>query len=170
MVLLVEDGTGVVGANSYVSLEYADLYFISHSYYADNWDMLDPQQKSNLLVNATTQLDLLFQWYGSRSYLEQELGWPRQNIYIADRAQYLSHLSIPENLKKATCEMAYYLSTGDKFASTGTEELESVKIDVIELKFAGSTTRRPLPAPALILLKGLGEFIYGRGYRKVIVG
>lgn len=168
MPLIVEDGTGVVGANSYVSVEFADSYFAGHVYYADQWAALDPLKKENLLSAASRTLDQLFNWYGYRTFAEQELAWPRQYVYVSDRSAYLDNQTIPLALKEATCEMAYHVSKGDAFKSTGTEGIESLRIDVIELQFKGSSKVRPLPAPALLLLKPLGEYAFGRGYRKVI--
>ena len=170
MLIIVEDGTGVVGANSYVSLAYADEYFSAHPFYSDQWSDLNLNQRHHLLIFATTQINNLFNWYGFRSYNEQVLDWPRQRVWYAQQRDYYASNAIPSALKQATCEMAYFLSKGDVFGDSSSEGLESLKIDVIELNFGNSKRKAPVPAAALTLLRGLGDYAYGGRVQKVLVG
>lgn len=188
MLLIAEDGTGVVGANSYATRVQADAYFDNHPFFTEQWFDLEPLKKDNLLIAATSQLDNLFNWHGTPSYREQNLGWPRYGVLPPNnqlgyrvaqayqaraydaRNYYLSNVLIPDSVKKATYEMAFYLSKGDPFKLQSSRGLETLKIDVIELHFDKSITPLPVPAPALALLRGLGEYAFGARVRKVIVG
>lgn len=186
--IIPETGLGVASANSYVSVADADLYFANHPFFYDTWQDLGVLDKERLLITATSDLDTFFNWNGYPSYREQVLGWPRSNVLPPNnqlgyqsaspyqtrtydaRNYYLSNVLIPENVKKATCEMAVYLSKGDPFKQQSSRGLESLKIDVIELHFDKSITPLPLPAPALALLRGLGTYAFGARVRKVVVG
>jgi len=170
MELIVEDGSGVVGANSYVSLEESNDYFSIHPYYADNWTDMDSLRKQGLLINATRYLDLMFVWQGYPTYVEQELDWPRQQVYNLDKRVYLDMNTIPGEIRAAACEMAFHLSKGDTFAAKSSEGLDSLKIDVIELNFSESVTTRPVPAQVVLLLTGFGAYAYSGHNKKVLVG
>lgn len=186
--IVPETGLGVAAANSYSSVADADAYFVNHPFYADAWQDLGVPDKERLLIAATQSLDTMFNWHGTPSYREQTLGWPRYGVLPPNnqlnyavpmayqaraydaRNYYLSNVLIPGNVKKATYEMAFYLSKGDPFKLQSSRGLETLKIDVIELHFDKSITPLPVPAPALALLRGLGEYAFGARVRKVIVG
>lgn len=170
MVIIPEDGSGVTGANSYVTLAFADEYFSTHPFYSTEWEDLANDRRSALVVASTNQLDQLFNWFGFRSYNEQLLDWPRQRVWLADNYDYAASNSIPLAIKKATCEMAFFLSKGDAFSSSNETLVDSVKIDVIELHFNNSRRKAPVPAGVLTLLRGLGDYAFGGRVRKVLVG
>lgn len=167
--LTLEDGSGVAGANSYVSVAFADEYFLTHPYSADMWDALGTPEKERFLVTATMVLDSMFNWYGRIAIPSQTLGWPRIGVYDRE-SRIVPFTSVPLQVKQAVCELALHYSKGDPFAPPSSTGLESLKIDVVELKFGQSTKPVPVPAPALTLLKGLGDYVYGSRIRKVLVG
>jgi hypothetical protein len=105
---IVEDGTVVVGANSYVSLEYAATYLAARGYtlWADMASPGDAQESA--LIIATSYIDTVyrFRFPGTRKMGRgQRLEWPRadaEDIYgdvIADDV-------IPTELMDAVCEAA----------------------------------------------------------------
>jgi hypothetical protein len=169
MPLILEDGTGLPGANSYASVEEADLYFLTHPYYSDNWDALGDPDRERLLVAASSQLDALINWRGSIRYSNQALGWPRVGV-VDDEGRVIPTDIVPQRVKTAVFELAFSLSRGDQYAPSSSSSLERLKIDVIELQFAGSTTITPVPAPALLALRGLGEYAFSSRVRRVLVG
>lgn len=167
--IIVEDGTGLSSANSYVTLEEADAYFESHAFYADNWEELGAIDKERLLVTASRQLDALVTWRGFIVFSAQGLGWPRSGV-IDDEGRLVARDYIPSQIKEAVCELAFYLSRGDPYAATSSEGIERLKIDVIELQFTGSAVVRPVPMAALLVLKGLVESTFNTRVRRVITG
>lgn len=169
MPLILEDGTGLSNSNSYASLAEANLYFDSHPYYSDAWAGLGENDREAALIRASLQLDSLITWYGVIANLSQAMDWPRIGVYD-DEGRAIPSNIVPNQVKYATMEMAYYLSKGDPFAPSGGQGLDELKIDVIELKFASSTTPVPVPPAALTWLKGLGYTSYGRRVSKVLVG
>ena len=170
MTLIVEDGTIVAGANSYVGLEEADLYFETHPYYSANWSDLGDEEKEAFLIYATTSVENLFVWKGYAVSTAQFLGWPRQGAFDKYGKPYPED-SIPQNLKLGVMELAVASSSGDAFATPSSAGLEELKVDVIELKFSGSSGGSgPVPSYALSLLKDLGVYAAGSRVIKAIPG
>lgn len=167
--LVLEDGTGLSNSNTYASLVEADAYFSSHPYYADAWDNLGtPDREANLIL-ATSSLDALITWEGYINSSTQALDWPRTGV-VDNEGRIIASDIVPKGVKVATMEMAMFSSRGDPYAPSSSTGLESLKIDVIELKFTGSTSITPVPAAALLALNGLGAYTYGSRIRKVLVG
>lgn len=171
MALIVEDGSIVEGANSYVTLDEADTYFETHPYYSANWSELNDDQKESYLVYATNSAENLFTWKGYPVSLAQSLGWPRVGAYDKYGIGYPDD-SIPAKLKMGIMELAVASSSGDAFAAPSSAGLEEVKIDVIELKFSGSSggAGGPIPSYALSLLRDFGTYAAGSRVIRAVPG
>lgn len=104
MAFVVEDGTGVAGANSYVSVAYADEYFADRG--RTDWAGTDAV-KQGKLIEATDYIETLYarRFIGEMADPAQPLSWPRTgtgdylDVAFADD-------EIPEVLKKACCQYA----------------------------------------------------------------
>ena len=113
--LVVEDGTGIPTANSYISLVDADAYFADKGTAGLQWAASD-ELKNEYLVRACTALDDL---YGRRyiSYLRsqdvtvQGLLWPRENVWDRHNRRIPAG-GIPQELKDAQCELALGVQLG----------------------------------------------------------
>lgn len=98
MAFVVEDGTGLPGANSYAAVAYADAYFLERNQSA--WTGT-PTQKEAALILATDYIEGRFwsRFAGVQLTETQSLSWPRTGTAYASDA-------IPTPLVKATCEYA----------------------------------------------------------------
>jgi hypothetical protein len=76
MPLIVEDGTGVEDANSYVSVAEADAYYSDRNII--NWAGLGATNatKEGLLIQAADHLNQFFTWKGEPYDVNQRLGLP----------------------------------------------------------------------------------------------
>lgn len=169
MDLVPEDGTGRSDANTLVDLEFADDYFSGHPFYGDAWAALLPETRKKVLSAGSFALSSAYVWRGVILRSEQIFAWPRVGVVDLE-GRIIASDSVPLRVKQAVCETAFHLSRGDPFVSSSTESLESLKIDVIELKFSGSTSVRAVPPASHNLLRGLGEYVFGRRSGKVLVG
>lgn len=169
MPLIPEDGTGLSTANSYASLLEANDYFATHPYYSDNWAALGDPEKEAFLISASVALDSLVTWRGRILSSAQALGWPRVGVVDDENRLYASNF-VPQRVKNAMFELAMHLSRGDPYAASSSAGIEKLKIDVIELQFAGSVSVTPVPAATLLLLKGLAEYALSSRVRRVLVG
>ena len=111
MALIVEDGTGLANAQSYVSVADADAYFAAKNELGWAGDVAF---KEFNLINATTALDAL---YGPRyisilrDEVTQSLLWPREQIW--DRhSRRINGDQIPTVLKNPQMEMALLTQNG----------------------------------------------------------
>lgn len=102
--LVVEDGTGLTGANSYATVAQADAYLRARRR-ATAWDALDTETKAGRLVMATAYLDAHCRWAGELMRSEQALGWPRADA--GDKhGRVLSSAAVPAAVRNAAIEIA----------------------------------------------------------------
>ena len=152
---VVEDGTGLPNANSYVSLAEADDILITNIHNAA-WDALTNTQKEYLLSWSTSLLDTKADWDGEKTYPTSALRWPRK--YIVDReCVAIPSDSIPKQLKQATAQYARYLVENDRTVEQETDGLTEIVVDVIELKFDSSYRLATVPSYINELIYGIGR-------------
>jgi hypothetical protein len=104
MALIVEDGTVVAGADSYLSLADANTYHSSHGS-PTAWASATNEAKEAALRYATMWIDGKFTWQGSITSESQVLDFPRSNVWD-EQGRALGTNTIPQRLKDATAEMA----------------------------------------------------------------
>jgi len=107
MALTVEDGTGVVGADSYAAVATADTYWTNRTNQSlsTTWSGATTAVKEGALREATAFLDAVFGPYyrGHRKSSEQGLLWPRSEAYEADNYPLPD---LPQQIVDATCDLA----------------------------------------------------------------
>ena len=137
-ILIVEDGTIVTDANSYIGYDYAESY---HSLRGNSaWAAGDATEKQYAIIRATQAVDSIYktQWEGLQTeYGTQELEWPRQGVYVNDVE--LDDDLIPTALKKAICEAALReLATPNSLTPDLDRggKIKRVKADTVEVEYA----------------------------------
>jgi hypothetical protein len=102
----VEDGSVVPGANSYVTVEYAESYFADRNRASEFAGELAEQQ--GWLVQATSYIEMRFatRFVSTPYAAAQPLSFPRAMLDGTDVAW------MPELLLKATCEYAARAKVG----------------------------------------------------------
>jgi hypothetical protein len=106
-ILIVEDGSVVANANSYITQQYAEDYLESLGYL----DFLEDTnlQKQGAIIRATEAIDVL---YGERypgtpvAGRSQSLLWPRKNAKDVE-GEIILETEVPIEIRKATAEAAY---------------------------------------------------------------
>lgn len=110
--LIVEDGSKPVGANSYLSVEDATNYI---NMFADNsaWPDDQPSQEQALIV-ACQALELNWgpQYASMRIVGTQSLLWPRYNFYDRNM-RFVAMDAIPPEIKQAQAELALAYCNGE---------------------------------------------------------
>lgn len=102
--LVVEDGTGLATANSYVTVAEADAYLRLRGR-AATWDTYSPDAKAGHLVAATDYLDAMSTWRGQILTSTQALGWPRGGA-LDKWGRFIVAGTVPRLVKTATIEIA----------------------------------------------------------------
>lgn len=160
---VVEDGSGLTNANSYVSLLDAEQELIQlPDAYKTNWDTTSDHVKERLLVWASRLLDEWVDWYGVKNTQDQALRWPRSGV--VDRDDYtLSSSVIPAFLKTATAYLAKEIVIGDR-TSEPVQGIDSLTVGPISIDFTGENTpsKRVLPSAIRAMVSPYGRLKGGR--------
>ena len=138
MAIIVEDGTGLATAQTYVSAAEADAYFSARE--VDAWTGSIAVKESAILV-ATEYMEATYTWIGRITRDAQALGWPREYLYDKD-GRSLSN-TVPTAVKRASFELALKAITSTLLLDTTRDDyVVREKIDVLETEYrAGAPTR-----------------------------
>ena len=125
MAIVVEDGTGIATANSYIDSTYADSYFSDRG--VTEWASLT--NKDALLIQATDYIETVYygKWLGERLTTTQALEFPR----VIDNED----VGVPERLKKACCELALKANSGTLLVDVE-QRVVKEKVAVIETTYS----------------------------------
>jgi len=121
--MIPEDGTGLAGANAYVSVEFADEYFSARG--NQPWVGLDNAAKEAAIIKATDYLEAGFwgKWRGGEIKKGHAPGFPRKPF------------GMPAKFKSAVCELAIRANAGELLSDV--ERLTTKeKVGSIEVEYA----------------------------------
>jgi len=172
--LIVEDGTGVANANSYVSLDYANAYHDAVLYKTAWTENASPEEKTRALIGAARMIDASFKFKGFKTNDVQTMEWPR--IYAENTEStgvrywfgsgfsggaYWNSNTIPERLKKAQAELAGELLKKDRTAEWDALGVSSVSLGqgAVSVDFTGDAETigaQPFTPTVLDYLSTLG--------------
>lgn len=114
MTLIVEDGSALAGAESYVTLTEADEYFALRGFSV--WETLTVDQKEQAIRRATDFMVARYRaaWKGYRALPTQALDWPRIGVVINEGrwSVPVGDSVVPAEVKKANCELAIRAASG----------------------------------------------------------
>lgn len=151
---------GAADANSYETLEAAEIYF-EDRLNDEAWTSKTDEVKEDGLITATRILDLFLEWVGTIATQTQALRWPRHGAVDRDGRSY-DGTTIPTLVKQATCELALWFLQKDRFGQsifTGMG-IKSAKVGPIAVDIDISTdlmrNQQIIPDHILTMLQGLG--------------
>lgn len=113
MAFVVETGSGLSTANSYLSVADADSYHTDHGAPAA-WTAATTAAKQSALQLATQYIDAMYgeRWLGERINETMALDWPRYNVI--DRDGYtVASTAVPAQVEQATAILALNVVNGD---------------------------------------------------------
>jgi hypothetical protein len=142
MALIVEDGTGLSTAESYISVADANTYIAAYRGANATWDAATEASKEVAARQATKYLDGTNTWKGQKEFSTQSLDWPRIYAYDETGAAYDG---IPTALEQATAEVMFLIITGETITETVTRSGQTIreKVDVIEVEYAEGASFQP---------------------------
>jgi len=131
MSIVVENGTGLASADSYLSVADADTY---HSDRANtSWTGTD-EVKEIALRKATQYLDSTYNWIGKIYSTTQSLSWPR--VGVLDRQGRDLEGSVPQPIKNAIAELAMISLTLDLVSNTTSDDyIKREKVGPLETEY-----------------------------------
>jgi hypothetical protein len=104
MTLLVEDGTGLADAESYLSVADADAYHLKMGN-SDAWGDADNKEAALRQACEFMQNRYLGLWQGVAYNVTQRLDWPRWGVVTRNR-NVVGITTIPDTVKAAQAELA----------------------------------------------------------------
>lgn len=152
MALIVEDGTGIAGAESYVSVAASLVYHSNRG--NDVWAALATDTiREQCLRKATDYMLQVYRvsWKGYRKLSTQVLDWPRSFVYLEPFVHgnsglpypYLvSDIIVPVEVQNACCELALRAITSP-LAPDLTRAKEEVKVGPIAVKYDKNSEELP---------------------------
>jgi hypothetical protein len=174
---VVEDGTGIAGANSFASVAEFDEYCAAHLY-ADTAAAETEPRKQQALQMASRIIDATVLWKGVRKVNGQGLGWPRLYApefefpfysYSAHTAlafgygyRYYDSASVPKGVKDATCELARELLKADRTADPDSKGVSSVNVGPISVTFNADDRPALIPEMVKLMLRPFGRLLTSR--------
>jgi len=110
--LVIEDGSGVTDANSYIDITYADTIATLND--EDNWLDCNVDDKNKAIVKATQLVDTLYgpRYKGSILNSSQSLLYPRGS-FMSTTGRLINAGTIPKELKNAIAYAAFGFFNGD---------------------------------------------------------
>lgn len=167
MALIVEDGSVVQGANTYVDVEYVDEYctLMNYTEWISAPDTPEETIKKESAIIRTMQFFENQIYSGYKTSDDNPLEWPRYGIYLDTGSEFPNN-KIPEDLKKAVSEGAYieYKTPDSLFESGGsTGKVKRKRIDVLETEYFESYLSVPFPK----LKQMIRKYINSAGYTAI---
>lgn len=159
MSIIVETGSIVAGAETYVSVTDADTYHSNRNNTA--WAAAITATKEAALRAATAYVDGKYRkrWKGRKVQpVAQPLEWPRTGVSVANSGSGLAsaftdvgvnglslipYNQIPQRLKDATCEAALRALAGPLSADAASN-IKREKLDVMETEYFSPSASAPV--------------------------
>jgi hypothetical protein len=125
---------GATNANSYTSVDFADVYLLQERVGASDWQAVSPGQKEAALIQATRVLEKE-SYLGGKTDTAQALKFPRVNIFDEDGDEY-SSTTVPADVQRACCELAFALTQNpDLLTSDGVSRYKSITSEGDKFEF-----------------------------------
>lgn len=143
MALVVEDGTGLSTAESYISVADTDARMTALG--NTTWAPMTMAEKEQALRRATLNMIQNYRgrWKGTRVKSTQALDWPRFDVF-ADGFSIASNI-VPQEIANACADLAFKAAAGD-LSPDLTRGVVREKVGPIETEYDPASpqqTRRP---------------------------
>jgi hypothetical protein len=112
MSLIVEDGTGLSTADSYISAAAATARHLALG--NTDWAILTDAEKEQALRRATVYMEQAYRtrWVGCRAHQTQALSWPRYISELVDDI-YIAGDVLPADIANACADLALKAAAGE---------------------------------------------------------
>lgn len=145
MAIVVEDGSIVAGANSYVTVAELQAYATARGV------TIDGQAEKHLTQAMDYIENLIFKGY--KKTQDQPLQWPRMDVFI-DGYLWRSD-EIPNELKNGLMQCAIAIHEGNDPLQDAPRAVQRQKVDVIEVEYAPGASSVVINKKIMHMLKKL---------------
>lgn len=171
--MVVEDGAGVAGANSYLSVEDADAYWADRN--NSTWADASTADKEAALIEASQYLDATFDWvwgnppwqfgrhvnlttretlqyYAPLKKDDQGLLWPRISAYDTRTNRLIE--GVPQKVQDATAELSLE-ALSERLLPTQDRATRREQVGDISVEYMGNALNRRSYPLVTRMLSGL---------------
>jgi len=141
MSLVIEDGTEVAGAQSYVTVAEVVAFAAARGIVLPSTAEADVEILIHKAMDMLESLEPQFR--GARVTDTQALAWPRKEVMLNGFA--VAETTIPAILKKGLCQLATDASATDLMPRGDGREVIEEKVDVLSTKYAERGVTAPQP-------------------------
>ena len=138
MSIIVEDGSVVANAVSYVTVADADAYLLARG--DEVWAALTITEKEEALRKATDYMESRYgpKWLGYRVGSTQVLSWPRKWVQIPglSNVEYYLDSEVPTVIKNVCAELAVRSTVEDLEPDQERGAIVREKVDVLDTTYA----------------------------------
>lgn len=160
MAIIVEDGTIVAGANSFISLNDADLYFEGRNE-PSTWTSATDEAKESALLYAAAEIAWGYAWRG-QAVQPYDHDWPFPRyalidddgfVYTYPNSESVGGSAVPRRVLDAQCELALgHLDEALNEAKDRGGDIKMEKVGSLAVEyFEGAPTDRTFPHVELLL-------------------
>lgn len=164
---IVEDGSIVPGANSFVSVAEADAILEVDFRKSPAWNALEQEDKEKMLVSATFYLEDNYQWHGQKVEADQPLSWPRTGMRDKE-GMCIAPGVIPKEIKRATAYLAVWLRDNDGDEALNSNGIKRFRSEEVEIEWQANFEGRTAPEFLSRLLICFGYGPNDRGFKKIV--
>lgn len=181
VLLVIEDGSVVAGANSYFSIAQANAILALEPIDTTAWNALSATKQAVYIIAATRWIDDRIVWTGDRKTDPrvrnwrddafpkvplQPRAWPRRGAFDRERRR-ISEVIVPEEVRRATALIANYLltSNGEEDDQAG---IRRFRADTFEMEYQQGWYKSPCPSWLKFVLFGLGQPGNELGFKKIV--
>ncbi len=125
MTLIIEDGSIVASANSYISVADAETYLVARG----KTSVTEAQ-----LLQAMDALGAQ-PWNGYIVDEDQALSWPRQGVYDCEN-RYIDTDTVPAAIGYAQAYLAYHIGQGNDPTAIATDKVIQETVDVLSVTYS----------------------------------
>jgi len=152
--VIVEDGSGISGANSYVATATIDAWVLTNPH-DTIWSALAAAAKNGYAVMSCRVMEEQMDWDGWQTAADQARDLPRSGM-IDKNGNSIDNDEIPTEVKNAQCELARLLAIADRTADADTAGFKEIGVGSIKLVIDKMDRPSVLPDAVWNMLKPFG--------------
>ncbi len=166
VVVIKEDGSGVSGANSYVTIDDIDEYVLTNPH-DSTWTALTDPQKNGYAVWSCRVLNEQMNWDGWQIDVDQALDLPRSGL-TDKNGNFIDNDEIPAEVQNAQAELSRLLAISDRTADSDMAGFKQIEVGSINLVSDKTDIPPVLPDAVFSMVAPFGSKALSKGTSRVV--
>ena len=138
-----------VGTDTYISLTDANAYF-NNGLHAVDW--ANGGSKCEPALRMAAKAVDRENYLASIATTSQTMAWPRSGV-VDSEGREIPNTVVPQAIKDAQCELAYYYLTNDPTEDDATRNVRRMVADTVVMEYDGRAPVRRVPDIVMALIR-----------------